>query len=154
MTTLDANPPVHTPEKLVGIAGWLVFPAIGAALAPFVIAFQTFQTASAFQYLGQVNGAMGAFIVLEVIANVGLLALACYLAYVFFKRKRNAPKVYITFLAVSLVLQVVDLAIASGVFHLTPDAGDSKALGRSLMGAIVWIPYMLISKRVKATFTE
>ncbi len=154
MTTIEASTPVQAPNKLAGISGWLILPAIGAAVAPLFIGFQTAAGLSAFQYMSKVNGLVGAFILIEFLANVGLTAFACYNAWTFFKRKRNAPKVYIALLLASLGIQAADAAIGASLFNMAPDAEAGRDIGRAIVGCLVWIPYFLVSKRVKATFTE
>jgi len=43
-----------------------------------------------------------------------------------------------------------------GVFPSEPmfDPETIKEFARSLVACVIWVPYMLISKRVKATFVE
>jgi hypothetical protein len=55
-------------------------------------------------------------------------------------------------LIANLGVQSVDLLVASSFFdhQMTPE--DLFDLGRGALACAIWIPYMLVSKRVRNTF--
>lgn len=141
-------------DKLAGISGWLAFPAFGSAAAPFVLGLQLFEMLPAIGRMAEVPVGIAAFVSLEIAVNAVLVVLSIYSAYCFFSRRRNAPKVFITLLLASLAFQVLDAVIAKLAFDTLPDAESVKGLLRIAIGCAVWVPYFLVSKRVKATFTR
>ncbi|APU68823.1 Transglutaminase-like enzyme [Christiangramia flava JLT2011] len=144
------------------IGGWLVLIAIGLCVAPVVMLVQLFQTP---EYLGPAtwelwrtgNPGMTLFILFEMIYNCGILVFGIFAAIVFFKKRTIAPKVMIVYLAASFVFLLADTVIALSLMpdYFTPQE-ESEFYGETLKAffrAGIWIPYFLVSKRVKETFT-
>jgi hypothetical protein len=85
-----------------------------------------------------------------------------YAGYLFIKKKRSFPTVYIWLLVATVSVSVVDWLIASVLFNLYPESVDPSIKSSSLFAltrtdllfAMIWIPYMMKSKRVKATFID
>ena len=113
-----------------GFAGWLLLPAIGLVLSPLR---NIWLLANVYDLSG-----FYAFSVL----GIGFIAFQVFVAVVFFMKKPYAPKLMIALLLTNLALALL-AAIISG-------AGEETA--GALVLAAVWIPYFLVSKRVKATF--
>ncbi len=78
------------------------------------------------------------------------------MAYKFFNKSRDFPKWYIGIAVFSLVFIVADAFAIKLVLPNEPvfDPDIIKELMRSVIMVVVWVPYMLVSKRVKATFIK
>ncbi len=78
------------------------------------------------------------------------------MAYKFFTKSRDFPKWYIGITVFSLVLFVADAFTIKLVLPNEPlfDPDDIEELMLSVIRVVVWVPYMLVSKRVKATFIK
>lgn len=148
-----------------GLGGWLVLVCLGLIVAPIrdIVALLTtygplmsidiwegFFTAGSDIY----NPKLGIFVGAEMIINL-LLILVDGIALVFFFQRRTIfPKLFIGYLVAKALFLIVDTIVVS---HLFPseeafDPETRKAIGQSLFGIIIWVPYMLVSKRVRATF--
>ena len=112
----------------------------------FVIALGLYSDVSSAGY--------GGIYALELLVELGLLVFLIYAATRFFGKKRNAPSTIIALLITSLVssglLLVIELGAGAEEFAIE----NGKQLARSVIGAVIWIPYFRVSKRVKATFVN
>lgn len=157
-----------TEEKnLEGLGGWLILVGLGIVVAPLRIIGVLFPTyAEMFA-----NGSWAALttpgteayhplwapiLYAEMAINVGLILTWLFIAFLFLLKKRVFPKWYIGILLFTLVFIVLDALALKAVLPLEPvfDTSTITELGRSLVAVLVWVPYMLVSKRVKATFVK
>jgi hypothetical protein len=89
---------------------------------------------------------------LNMLFDVGMTAFLIYAAVRFFGKRRNAPATMIALMITGIVVNGLLLAINIGA-DAEPFAIEcGKALVKAIVGAIIWIPYFLVSKRVKTTF--
>jgi len=92
----------------------------------------------------------------ELFVNCGLILAWLYIVYKFFTKSSDFPKWYIGIAVFSLVLIVAD---AFAIKLVLPnesvfDTDTIKELMRAVIMVVIWVPYMLVSKRVKATFIK
>lgn len=149
--------------ELKGIGGWLILPMLGIVLSLIILPFSIYtQNAQVIEYWceltdPQSNSFIPLFkelIYFEVLGNVILYLTLLFLSYVFFTKKKLTIKIYIFFQLFSLVLTVSDIILASILLDLDVDASDIKDIFRALVGCAIWIPYFLVSRRVKNTFVN
>src|SRR5204862_3805174 len=89
----------------------------------------------------------------ELVFNSLIFVYSILLLVLFFKRRAAWPRCYIGFFVITVCGLVIDYALGTQIPAAAGSLGDSiKTLGQSLFAAIIWIPYCLVSKRVKATF--
>ncbi|CAB0150143.1 hypothetical protein PSI9734_00710 [Pseudidiomarina piscicola] len=154
-----------TGNELKGIAGWLYLVALGVVVSPIRVfidyypmlndyfsgAYDSLTTnPNAKSYIPHFETLIKA----ELIGNALILILAVGLAVLFFSKHRWFPRTYIFLAAFTPIFLVTDLWMAA---TLIPGAEvlNSDMVGeivRSLLAACIWIPYMLVSKRVNNTF--
>jgi uncharacterized protein DUF2569 len=93
-------------------------------------------------------------VIYELLANVGFLVFTLWLGFLFVRKSSRAPSVFITWLAINLAIQLIDLLL---IAQIPAIAGESVAsvgeIVRAVIQAIIWIPYFLRSERVRNTFT-
>jgi hypothetical protein len=154
-------------KNLEGLGGWLVLVGIGCVVWPIrnvvtlIPIYHEIFTSGGWEAVTDAaspsyHPLFGPFIIAEIIVNVAFLIAGLIAIYWFFTKRRGFPKLYISIIAGSFILIIVDALIGE---FIAPDeeifdADTMKELGRSIIGVVVWIPYMLVSKRVKATFVN
>jgi len=132
------------------IGGWLVLPALATYLAPFFLAYASFENFRSFSPSLPEKGQ-------QILVGFGLAfaALSICWFYACVLLSRLDPLFPNTFVCLSLLLVVVNfasLAILSAYTGTTPTVDDNRDLMRSIIQSAIWVPYMFLSKRVKATF--
>jgi hypothetical protein len=80
-------------EKLVGIRGWLILPAIGFVLGAVIGVVGLI--ASIGMYSDVARAGFGGLYALELIVLTGLIGFLIYAAILFFKKKKEAPRIII-----------------------------------------------------------
>lgn len=161
-----APPPVplfnslSTAQDLEGLSGWLIFVALGLVVSPFRILYTLFGAdlpvllgAKYQPYLAQ-HPALEGLLVFEVITNIVLFTAVLSLLFLFFKKKKGFPTYMIIYLVLQFVVVFGDIVATHTLF---PSANQTTAYGevsRTFIGAMIWIPYFLVSRRVKATFVR
>ena len=138
------------------IGGWLILQAIGLVLAAVVALIGSMRSLYDLVEREHLAGAAGVaqlphsphslrlLILLSI--NAAMFVAFTWIAVRFFRRKRNVPRLMISMYGIG-VLSV------GAVFAL----GRGRALSiqdtvAPISGAAVWIPYFLVSQRVKRTF--
>lgn len=144
-----------------GIGGWLLLPAIGLFLFPFYALYSlavdywpifhlglwaslTTPGSEAYHPLWMPTLFYG------IAANVVFIAFAVALILLLFRKSPRFPKAFVVFALLNLGFV---LSIALIVWHIT---GSGQAVvtevARAAVLVAVWVPYMLVSKRVRNTF--
>lgn len=154
-------------DNLKGLGGWLILVGIGVVVAPIRLIYEygpmyySIFTDGSFEVLTTpgteaYNSLWGPLLIGEALGNTFLVLASIYLVYLFFTKHYLFPKIYIAIILFSLVFITLDAWVGSLVITDEPmfDPATTKEFTRSLVGAVIWIPYMLVSKRVKATFIE
>lgn len=167
------NPDKMTKEQRrsqkIGLEGWLAFFIVGVSLGILLGVINLLGYGSAFNDLASVQSdapdyvaAMTPVLWFEILTNMLSIGLAVWLIVLLAKHRKLAKNVAITYLVSSAVLLTIDYAWAASVFdtfnvtqyvqaEMSKAAGD---VGRGVIAAFIWVPYFLISKRVKATLTK
>jgi hypothetical protein len=141
--------------NLKGIGGWLILIAIGLGLGAISLllalgGFLLLLFSPASQALLAAHPGFGSVLWFEAIASVVFLAAIIALNFLFYQKRRDFPRWAIAFLAANFLL---DAAIQQMMLQYVPTYPSFDAFV-SLSAAAIWIPYFLISKRVKQTFVN
>jgi hypothetical protein len=154
-------------KELEGLGGWLILVGIGIVLSPLLVFGQGVQNYSNFFSAGSwealttpgtqaYNPLWAPIIIGEIGINCSIFIAWLFIAYYFFTRSEHFPKWYIGILIFTPSFLLSDALAIKFVLPNEPvfDPATLKDLGRSFMAALIWIPYMLMSKRVKVTFVN
>jgi hypothetical protein len=144
------------PGAPAGFAGWMVFPVLGVTVSPFLLAysitkwFENLGTAAQFDATAKSSQWMllVQFGVLSATMVVSLVAV-----WQLFKRARTFPYTFIALQSLAAAIEMIDLAslhamgLASGTY-------EGNKIAFRIFVAALWITYMLVSQRVRATFVN
>ena len=150
-----------------GIGGWLILVAAGIIVAPFKILIETVQiylpifTDGTWEVLTDPSSIayvpfFGSVVVLEILANLGFAVFGFLLTFLFFSKSGKFPKLFIVFMLSSLAFTLFDAWLSRLVFPEEPmfDPETAGGFARQILVCLIWVPYMVVSKRVEATFTR
>ncbi|MDR3456229.1 MAG: DUF3857 domain-containing protein [Verrucomicrobiae bacterium] len=154
--------------QLVGLGGWLILVGISLFVGPLRIISLIIRYSNSFSgYTWQALTTPGGtgyspvwapLLCFELLGQMTLFALAVFALVLFFQKRRAFPKWFIILIVANAVFSMVDVAAVHGLIKSPPSAGAStseqRAFFQILIGLCIWIPYMCISKRVRATFTR
>lgn len=161
----SVNPYHYGPE---GLGGWLILVGFGRVLAPFLLSRTILNTYLPIVASGELDklsqpGNIGysslwrPTILFELCGNSIFLIFGIVLLILFFCRKKSFPKVFIAFSIITVLFAVADSALASQLqssVSIDLKMNDPSQLVQSVVPALIWIPYMLKSVRVKNTFVR
>lgn len=152
-------------KKIEGLGGWLILVAIGVIISPVKVFFEVFPA-----YLDIFNDGsweifttpgtdayhiMWAPILLgEMSINLALVFVWLFIIFLFFSKKAAFPKWYISTLLFTLIFMIVDAFAIKLVLpnETVFDPQTVTQIIRTSVSCLIWIPYMMVSKRVSATF--
>jgi hypothetical protein len=152
-------------KDLKGLSGWLILVGIGLFISIIRLSYNllavyypiftngTF-TAVSTPGLPLYSPLWGPILISETLINGLFVATYAYLVYLFFTKHYLFPKVYIATVIASVVFVPLDAWACSFVLVDQPifDNNTAKEMARALFALFIWVPYMLVSRRVKATF--
>lgn len=150
-----------------GIGGWLILVVIGLLISPIRIsyalatnhwplirdgAWSVLTTPGTDAY----HALWAPLLVFEIAGNVGSIAFALVTLWFLIRKSRHTPILAISWLIWTTAVVVIDFFAADLIPAVAAqsDPESTKELVRSIVGAAIWVPYFLVSKRVKATFVE
>lgn len=149
------------------IGGWLILVAIGLILSPFRLAYSLLVEllpaldAETWDYLTSPDSPVyhalwKPLIIFELLGNGLFLIFSVVLLYYFFSRKKELPRLIIIFYAANLLFILLDYLLAAQIPMVAEmdDGSTYREIGRSIVASAIWIPYFLLSERVKGTFIK
>lgn len=158
-------------RHLDGLGGWLVLVGFGVFLRTFIYLWALIQLFVPFfenqNLWGHFTRAGGMFyspvwmpmFLFECAVNSSLAVLSVLQIALYLSKRRAFPMVFSALLVFAIVAGLIDQLllelIPKGVMtaEMQSDASKTGAdMGRAIFTALIWIPYMFLSRRVKATF--
>ena len=146
------------------VGGWLILPAIGliVTIAGRIYSLATeylplFTNGIVSNILRARTGLLSPYLIPTLFAEIAVeLLVVVFSALLLVQLKNckpNFPRNMIVFYLSNLFVNTLDLVITPMVSptNAIPDA-SYQAVGNALGACVVWIPYLLVSKRVKGTF--
>jgi len=154
-------------KNLEGLGGWLFLVGLNVVFIPFGIIAQTFQDYSPVFSDGTwellttpgteaYNPLWKPIILGEIGMSVGYALAWIFTAFLFFSKKKVFPNWFIGATLAVFVKILLDMFLTTLVQPDEPifDTETVQIIVRYAIVALIWISYIRISKRVKATFTR
>ncbi len=145
-----------------GIGGWLVLPTIGVTLTPIILLASLFSN----DYLDLETWALlfnpsssfyspthAMFILWEFSFNLLFVVYSILVAILLYSRRSSLPRMVIILYVANFLFLLADYILAMTMdLEVTNDVNTQ--LIKSLVAVIIWVPYFILSERVKQTFTK
>jgi multisubunit Na+/H+ antiporter MnhC subunit len=158
---------METQKNLKGLGGWLILVGIGLFATPIRLALLLATTyppifqSGTWDKLTSIGSDVyhplwAPVLITEIVVNIALILTFVYLIYLFFAKHRWFPRLYIGVAVFSPIFILLDAWAGSVVVpdDEVLDPRTLKELVRALIAGAIWVPYMLVSQRVKATFVR
>lgn len=154
------SPEAAKTHPLYGANGWLVLPMIGMFFTPIVIAITSYRIFGALDY-SKLPQIYINFLIVEISLNVVLAIWAWTNLWLLSTKRAAAVRSMISLYAVFPVFVLLDSVSTKFMLDYLGaamsweeifDKDTGRTLIRTVIGAAIWIPYMLQSKRVNVTF--
>jgi hypothetical protein len=157
-------PPSHRHHSLDGIGGWLILVMIGLLFRPFLHAVLVVRLWPTIFHLGtwhRLTIPGGAayhplwmpVLLFELVFNCVEAILSTFVLILFFQKRVIWPRWFVALLLVALVGIIVDTILAQQI-PAAAHHGEAaiKSVFQAAFASAIWIPYALVSQRVRATF--
>lgn len=161
------NPAVAGEKSVEGLRGWLILVGLGVVLSPLFITTNIYKvyaevfSSDVWEALTSPGGAAysalwAPLVISEFVANSALILAWGYIAFLFFSKRRAFPLWFIAAHVATVFLIVIDTMVVQRILPETPrlDPDTVQNFLRPILALSIWAPYMLMSKRVKATFVR
>ncbi len=151
------------------IGGWLVLVAIGITITPIRTIlelyreFDNFFSTATWMYIIKDHSNFtelfnSLLIIIEIIYNSAFLVFSILIVVLFYSRRTILPRLFIIFYIVTFIFILTDTILAlnlnESMYSEVEKMQSYQEIGRSFISMEIWVPYFLVSKRVKSTFTE
>ncbi|WP_162918642.1 DUF2569 domain-containing protein [Taklimakanibacter deserti] len=159
----EQTPEARPTEGPRGIGGWLILPIIhlvGSIIFTGINLWPVLQNKGSFIDIA-LNPTYRWMLLPALISTAGglaILALAGSALVMLYLKRRIFKVLMICFYVLVLVATAFETSLVFAFEEFGETLADQqemvKELVRSIVAAAIWIPYFLVSKRVKATFIE
>lgn len=161
-----ANPNQSEPVNAVsGIGGWLTLFVLGLIFTPIQVTYFLYSQFFPFFSTGawgilttpgsrEYHVLWAPLLIFKLLSFIGAFVLSLVTLWCLFGKSRWTPRLAIAGLSWGLFFEALNFFTAGMIPALAAqnDLTFLNNLGLTLIGALIWIPYFLLSKRVKATF--
>lgn len=153
--------------RLCGLRGWLILVGIGVVISPllqtfsFVLNIRAYFSLDVWHNVAVPSGAdyhplFGPLLMIEMLGNQTLIVMSFLTLYLYFAKRSLFPKVYIICSLFTFIFILTDIILSKQIPMIAenPDTGQAREIARAFWRCVIWCPYMLRSRRVRATFVN
>ena len=154
-------------EVRSGLGGWLILVGLGTVLSPLRLLgelgqiYGPFFNDGTYEYVttpgtDAYHPFWTPYIWGGLVGNCVVLLASIFLIFLFFSKKSLFPKLYIWVACGSLLFVLVEASLVTVVMPNEPifDPETLRSVLQQVVGIVIWVPYMMLSKRVKVTFVR
>lgn len=156
-------------ENLKGVDGWLMLFVAGTFLSIVLGLINLMSYGQAFSDIASVKDTIPGYqdaamplLWFEMSVNALFIIAAVATIFLILKRKKLARTIAILYLSSNVIFMAADYLWGVSVlqnFDLLQYAeaemkSVSSDVGKSILSALIWVPYFIVSKRVKATLVN
>ena len=151
-------------QQLTGLGGWLILVAIGLIVSLLRIAKDFVSTWPAYSVESwaalttrggeRYHYLWGPYLSWALLANIAMLIALALTLVLFFRRRRIFPRVFICYMVFGAVVSVLDITVTQLIPAAKVESHGAVEVVRVFVGCGIWIPYMLMSRRVRNTFVR
>jgi transglutaminase-like putative cysteine protease len=139
------------------IGGWLILVLIGMIVRPLsyigLLISSKFFDSIYLESLSSLNSYWTLVHTYELIAVITLFIFSIFLLVLFLSYRNSFPRLYIVYLSLALFLSLIDAILVNTLVE-APSNTTLATLTGNIVGCAIWIPYFLLSQRVKETFVK
>ena len=159
--------PAQDNPRLCGLRGWLILVGIGVVISPpiLIVSFaqhiEVYFSLDVWHNVAVPSGVdyhplFGPLLMFEMLGNQTLIVMSFLTLYLYFAKRSLFPKVFIICCLSTLIFVLTDFIISGQIPMIAEDPGSEQGreFARAFWRCVIWCPYMLKSKRVKATFVN
>ena len=147
-------------SKISGLGGWLILFGFIVIIQPLIFLnslirdFLPVFNDGTMEILFNNLPELGYFIYFEIFVIFATMIVSFFNIYLFFAKKKLFPKLIIIILLFTLFWIIIDAYIVAVITPNTDffDEESIIAIITSTMKCVIWVPYVMVSKRVKNTF--
>jgi len=139
-------------DPLEGISGWLILIAISLVLTPLIVVRNAISIHLPVLSHGTLWGSLAGLLFL--VKDGVILSALILLNWLFYTKNRIFPKLMIAYHLGVLGVHVLEHVAHAALLPHSAVPFLSRPVFASLLSCAIWIPYLLISRRVKATFVH
>lgn len=146
--------PPTNPLEPHGIKGWMILPMLGTCFSPFINlkgAGDSIDLISKPEFSKYVTS-FQILIYVELFFSFAMVCAWGYAIYLLFKHRAQYPVLFNTLLLFTLVFSAAESWLLYSAYGVTLDKASVKDLSNAFFACLIWVPYMLRSRRVKNTF--
>ncbi|MDC9623596.1 DUF2569 domain-containing protein [Xenorhabdus sp. XENO-7] len=140
-------------ESFKKIGGWLYLPAIGLILSVIFIIYQ-FKIAAEVVSRVAYYSTLQNIVIFTMVANIILLLLVFHTAILFFNKLKQAPRFCILLCLSNVLIQGITIFLITNGLGYSIDYATISPILQAVVTAAIWIPYFMMSVRVKKTFVN
>ena len=161
---IPPTPTIDAVARLNGIGGWLILVAItlllrplgylkiGFTLLPTILSTGTWRSLTD-PIESTYNPWWAPSLLFELFFNILAFVFCLLLIALFFGKRAVWPRAFVLYLIINLVGVILDTCLMDQIPSAAePITKSMVEIGGMALAAAIWIPYALVSKRVKATF--
>jgi hypothetical protein len=146
------------------IGGWLILPEIGLTVTPFILIYQIISAGyynqndllTIIQSGSEYTLELLILFAFTLVSNLLILVYTILVAVLFFKRRTSVPRLITYLYGINLAFLLLILVIYHTILPVEIASAGSgiteRDIFQAILGAAIWIPYFMRSKRVKETF--